>query len=71
MQTVASIAERLNMSAQEAVERLRYVFIEVEGVDSEISDVAFDILMDIDDDPSVADQIRREKLAEQKKTSLV
>jgi len=31
MQTVSSLCDRLGMSPEWAVERLRYVFIEVEG----------------------------------------
>ncbi|MFP6583118.1 MAG: translation initiation factor IF-2 [Candidatus Hydrogenedentota bacterium] len=70
MQTIASVAERLDMSAEEAVERLRYVFVEVTGVDSEISDEEFDLLIDIDDKPSVADEVRNKKLANQEKAKL-
>lgn len=70
MQTIASVAERLDMSAEEAVERLRYVFVEVTGVESEISDEEFDLLIDIDDEPSVADEVRSKKLADQEKVKL-
>lgn len=63
MQTVASLAERLDMTAEEAVEKLRYMLIEVDGVESIIDDEQCDILIDCDDDPSVAERIRKEKLA--------
>ena len=63
MQTVARLAERLDMSAEEAVEKLRYMLFEVEGVDTEIDDDQCDMLIDCDDDPAVADRVRSEKLA--------
>ena len=64
MQTVARLAERLDMTAEEAVEKLRYMLFEVEGVETEIDDEQCDMLIDCDDDPAVADRIRSEKLAE-------
>ena len=67
MQTVASLTERLDMSAEEAIEKLRHMFFEVEGVESAISDEQCDMLIDIDDDPSIADEIRNKKLEEQEK----
>ena len=67
MQTVASLAERLDMSAEEAVEKLRHMFFDVEGVESSISDEQCDILIDIDDDGALADVIRNQKLAEKEK----
>ena len=67
MQTVASLAERLDMSAEEAVEKLRYMFFEVTDVESAISDEQCDMLIDIDDDPSVAEEVRNRKLEEQEK----
>jgi translation initiation factor IF-2 len=67
MQTVASLAERLDMSPQEAVDKLRYMLFDVEGVDAVISDEEIDILIDLDDDPSVADRIRAAKLKEKEK----
>ena len=67
MPTIVSLAERLDMSAEEAVEKLRYMFFEVEGVESEISDEEFDLLIDIDDEPSVAEKFRQKKIAEREK----
>ena len=62
MRTVASLAERLDMTADEAVETLRYLFIDVSGVDAEISDQQSDLLIEIDDDPKKKDQYREKYL---------
>jgi translation initiation factor IF-2 len=67
MQTIASMANRLEMTAEEAVERLQYMLFEVESVDSEINDDLCDILIDVDDEPSTADRVRQEKLDKQEK----
>ncbi len=67
MQTVSSLAERLDMSPEEAVETLRYMLFDVEGVDSQIDDEQCDLLIDIDDDRSIADKFREKKLKEQEK----
>ena len=64
MQTVLTMAERLDMSAEEAVEKLKYMFFDVKGIGSDISDEQCDLLIDIDDDPALADEIRAKKLAE-------
>ncbi len=64
MQTIASLAERLDMTAEEAVEKLRFMMFEIEGVDSVISDDEIDLLIDVDDDPSVAERTREAKLKE-------
>ena len=64
MQTVSSLAERLDMSAEEAVEKLRYMFFEVDGVEAAISDEQCDILIDVDDEPTLADKVRNRKLEE-------
>ena len=48
MQTVTSLAERLDMSADQALERLRYMLFEVDGVGSDLSDEACDLLFDVD-----------------------
>ena len=37
MQTVASLAKRLDMTAEEALEKLRIMMMEVESVDSELT----------------------------------
>jgi len=61
MQTVAGLAERLDMSAEEAVETLRKLSIEIDGVESEISDDQCDMLIDIDEDPTALDEFLQEK----------
>ncbi|MFM1920347.1 MAG: hypothetical protein RLZZ303_1981 [Candidatus Hydrogenedentota bacterium] len=63
MQTIASLADRLDMTPQEAVETLRKLNYDIEGVETEISDDQCDILMDVDEDPAVLTRL----LAEQKK----
>lgn len=67
MQTVASMAERLDMSAEEAVEKLRYLLFDVESPESQITDEQCDLLIDIDDDPALAEEYRKKRLAEEKK----
>ncbi len=64
MQTVNSLAERLDMSAEAAVEKLRYMLFDVEGADTPISDEQVDLLIDVDDDPEIAERVRAEKLKE-------
>ncbi len=67
MQTVARLAKRLDMSAEDAVEKLRYMLYEVDGVESEIGDEECDILIDVDEDPELADRIREKRRKEQEK----
>ena len=71
MQTVASLAERLDMSAEEAVETLRKIGVPLDGVESEITAAQVDILIDVDEDPAVLDKIlqkkRKEEEAEKKR----
>jgi translation initiation factor IF-2 len=67
MQTIASLVKRLDMSAEEALEKLRYMLFEVDSVDSPITDEECDLLIDVDEDPSVADKVREAKLEEQDK----
>ncbi len=62
MATVASMADRLDMTAEKAVEKLRYMMFDVDDVDSEISDEECDLLIDVDDDDAVATRVREEKL---------
>lgn len=69
MQTIASLVERLDMSAEEAVEKLRYMLFEVEGTDSVISDEQCDILIDVDDDPELVERVRKQKLKDQDKAN--
>lgn len=64
MQTVASLAERLDMSAEEAVETLRKIGVALDGVESEITAAQVDILIDVDEDPSVLDKILQKKRKE-------
>ena len=67
MQTVSSLADRLGMTPELAVEKLRYMLIEVEGAEAEISDDACDLLIEAADDPEAADRVRNAKLLEQEK----
>ncbi len=60
MQTVASLTGRLDMSADEALETLRYLFFDVKDSESEISDEQIDLLIEIDDDPKLKDKYRSE-----------
>ena len=62
MQTIAALAKRLDMSAEKAVEVLRHMLFEVKDIESEISDEACDLLIDVDDNPDLADSIRNAKL---------
>jgi translation initiation factor IF-2 len=72
MRTIASLAERLDMSAERALETLRMLQVPVDGVDSEISDEQCDILMDVDEDPSTLDaklrELEKKEEAKRKKT---
>jgi len=67
MQTIASLAKRLDMGAEKAVEVLRYLFFDVDSVDTVISDEECDLLIDIDDDPAIAERLRDAKLKERKR----
>jgi len=67
MQTIASLAKRLDMTAEEAVEKLRYMKFDVSSVNDEISDEQCDLLIDVDEDDSVADEYLKEKIEEEKK----
>ena len=53
MQTIASLAERLEMAAEYAVEVLRKLQFQIADVDTEIDDDAVDLLLDIDEDETV------------------
>ena len=64
MQTIAALAKRLDMSAEKAVEVLRHMLFDVNNVESEISDEACDLLIDVDENPDLADKIRNNKLKE-------
>ena len=67
MQTVSSLCDRLGKTPEWAVKQLRYVFIDVDGPDSKIDDDACDLLIEISDDPEVAENVRKKKLGEEKK----
>ncbi len=67
MRTVASLAERLDMSAEEALEKLRYMLFDVADINAELNDEQSDLLIDVDDDPSVADRVRQTKLDDAEK----
>ncbi|MBP8129159.1 MAG: translation initiation factor IF-2 [Candidatus Hydrogenedentes bacterium] len=62
MPTIASVAERLDMSAEEAVLVLRKLHFDVESVDSEISDEQCDMLIDVDEQPETLDRYLQEVL---------
>jgi translation initiation factor IF-2 len=67
MQTVASVAERLDMTPEQAVEKLNYMLFDISGVDSEITDEHCDVLFEVDDDASYAETFRSKKLEEKEK----
>jgi len=70
MQTILSLSERLDMSAEEALDTLRKLRFEVGGVDEEINDDQCDLLMDVDEDPSTLEALLQEiqkKEAEKRK----
>lgn len=64
MQTVSSLADRLDVQPEWAIERLRYMFIDVDDVESVIGDEACDLLIEVADDPAVAERVREQKLKE-------
>ena len=72
MQTVARLAERLDMSAEEAVETLRKLHFDIDSVETEINDDQCDMLIDVDEDVSALDaflqEIEKKKEADRKKT---
>ncbi len=57
MQTIAGLATRLDMSAEEAVETLRKLRCDIEGVESLISNEQMDMLIQIDEDPKVLERL--------------
>ncbi len=61
MQTIASLSDRLDMTPEQAVETLRKLDFDVEGVESEITDAQCDILMDVDEDPSTLTRLLADK----------
>ena len=67
MQKIASLAHKLDMTAEEAVETLRYMLFDVESIESEISDEACDLLIEVEEDPTVKDRVRNGKLKEREK----
>ncbi len=69
MQKIASLAKRLDMTAEEALETLRYMLFDVEDIESEISDEACDLLIEVEEDPAVKDRVREEKLKERAKAA--
>jgi translation initiation factor IF-2 len=64
MQTVSSLADRLDVKPEWAIERLQYMFIDVDDVESVIGDEACDLLIEVADDPAVAERVRDERLKE-------
>ncbi|MCX5771934.1 MAG: translation initiation factor IF-2 [Candidatus Hydrogenedentes bacterium] len=67
MQTIATLAKRLDMNEEKALEALRYMLFEVDSVEAEISDEECDLLIEYDEDDSVAERVRDAKLKERKK----
>lgn len=67
MQTIASLANKLDMTAEQALEKLKFMYFEVESVNTEIDDETCDLLIDVDDDDSVADRVRAQRLADMEK----
>jgi len=65
MQTIASLANRLDMTPDEAVKTLKKIGFEVEGVHTEISDSQIDTLISIEEDPSALDEILKKKQKEE------
>jgi len=67
MQTIASLVDRLDMTPEQAVETLRKLEFDIEGVETFITDDQCDLLMDVDEDPSTLEarlkeiQARRER----------
>ncbi|MDZ4857986.1 MAG: translation initiation factor IF-2 [Candidatus Hydrogenedentes bacterium] len=64
MQTVSSLCDRLKMPPDWAIERLHYMFIEVEGPEAAIDDDTCDLLIEVSDDPGVAEDVRQKKLGD-------
>ena len=67
MQTIASLAKKLDMNEEKALEALRYMLFEVNSMEAEISDEECDLLIEYDEDDSVAERVRDAKLKERKK----
>lgn len=70
MPTIVDMADRLDMSAEEALTALKKLDYKVENVESEITDEQCDILMDVDEDPSTLDAMlaeRQKKVEEEEK----
>jgi translation initiation factor IF-2 len=69
MQTIAGLAERLDMSADKAVETLRTLQFDIDGVSTEINDEQIDMLIEVDEDPAALDRYLKEikKKEEQKR----
>ena len=67
MQTVAGLAKRLGVDAEQALEKLRYMMFEVESVDSEVTDQECDLLIEIEEDPEVAEKTRAARLKDKQK----
>jgi translation initiation factor IF-2 len=56
MQTIETLAERLDMSPEEAVEALRTLHFEIEGTTSVVTDEQCDMLIEVDEDPAALDR---------------
>jgi translation initiation factor IF-2 len=62
MQTIAGMANRLDMSAERALEVLKKLKFDLPDVDTSISSEQCDLLMDVDEDPSALDRYLQELL---------
>ncbi|MEX2015221.1 MAG: translation initiation factor IF-2 [Candidatus Hydrogenedentales bacterium] len=69
MQTVASLSDKFDMSAEEAVEKLNYMGFEVEGTQSPLTDELFDLLLEVEDDPDVVEKVRQENIKKKERAS--
>ena len=71
MPTIAKLSQKLDLTAEEAVEILRKLHYEIEGVDTELDDRQADALIEIDEDRGAFDRmladIEKEEAAKAKK----
>ena len=70
MQTIATMAKRLDMSAEEALDTLKKLRFGLNNLEAEISDEQCDMLMDVDEDPSSLDQMLANILQKEDKVRL-
>jgi translation initiation factor IF-2 len=72
MQTIASLANRLDMSADKALETLRMLRFDVADLESELTSEQTDVLIAVDEDPTALDvfleKLRKKEEADRKRT---